>query len=134
MFKRAVGTPLGDDLILLGVDTVESVNAGAPLPLTLVWQARTDIRRDYALAVRLVDDHGQEAQYWLGRPVLSTHPTTEWRAGEVVVDTWDITVAPSVPTGRYGLEIEAYDAAPLQRPGTAAGTQSVGKTRVGECR
>ena len=123
LFKRALDIQLGDDLVLLGVDTVEAVTAGEPLPLTLVWMAGTDIRRDYAMAVRLLDGQGREAQYWLGRPVLSTHPTTEWRAHEVVVDTWEITVAPSLPTSRYRLEVEVYD---------TSSDLSVGKIQVGE--
>jgi hypothetical protein len=122
LFKEAIDTTLGSDLILLGVDTLTAARAGDPLPLTLVWKARSDITADYALAVRLNDEQGQEAQYWLGRPVLSSYPTTEWQQGEVVPDTWDISLDPSLSPGEYQLEVEAFR--------TSDG-QSVGKTSIG---
>jgi 4-amino-4-deoxy-L-arabinose transferase-like glycosyltransferase len=123
LFKDVIDTALGSDLTLLGVDTLTAARAGDPLPLTLVWKARTDISADYALAVRLVDAQGQEAQYWLGRPVLSSYPTTEWQRGEVVPDTWDIALDPSLSPGEYELEVEAFR--------TSDG-QSVGKTSIGD--
>jgi 4-amino-4-deoxy-L-arabinose transferase-like glycosyltransferase len=122
LFKQPIGASLGPDLTLLGVDTVSTVTAGGALPLTLVWKAQADITSDYAIAVRLLDKQGQEAQYWLGRPVLSSHPTTEWQQGDVVPDTWDITLDRFLLPGLYDLEIEVYEA--------TAG-QSVGKTTIG---
>ncbi len=123
LFKQPIDATLGPDLTLLGVDSVGTVHAGDPLPLTLVWQARTDIIADYALAVRLLDEQDKETQYWLGRPVLSSYPTTEWRQGEVVPDTWNVTLDPSLPPGPYHLEVEVYE---------ATEGQSVGKTIIGQ--
>jgi hypothetical protein len=60
-----------------------------------------------------------EVQYWLGRPVQSTRPTPGWRSGEVVADTWDIVTDPSLPAGRYRLEVEVYDAASALSVGVA---------------
>lgn len=123
LFSRPVGATLGRDLTLLGIDVADAVRAGDPLSLTLVWEANSDISTDYVLAVRLINGQGREVQYWLGRPVLSSHPTTEWQSGEVVPDTWDITIDPSLSAGTYWVEVEVYD---------ALTTQSVGKTFIGD--
>ena len=123
LFSRPIGTTLGRDLTLLGVDFADAVRAGYPLSPTLVWEANSDISTDYVMAVRLINGQGREVQYWLGRPVLSSHPTTEWKSGEVVPDTWDMTIDPSLSAGTYRLEVEVYD---------ALTTQSVGTTFVGD--
>jgi hypothetical protein len=122
-FKQPVNASLGPDVTLLGVDRADTVRAGQALPLTLVWQACTDIQADYVIAVRLLNGQGNEVQYWLGRPVQSQSPTNQWHAGQVVADTWDIRLDPSVTAGTYRVEIEAYD---------AATAKSVGKTTVGD--
>jgi len=122
LFRRPVQALLGDDLLLLGVDTDDQAIPGTRLPLTLVWKAYHHIQRDYAIAVRFVDLDGREAQYWLGRPVQSSRPTNTWQPGETVVDTWELDVSPDLPEGEYILEVEAYDVATLK---------SVGKVKVG---
>jgi|GEM_PF-6830070 len=126
LFRRPVQTLLGDELLLLGVDTDEQAIPGATLPLTLVWKAHNRIQRDYAIAVRLVDLDGREAQYWLGRPVQSTRPTNTWQPGETVVDTWELDISPELPEGEYTLEVEAYDVATLESKGKVkVGTLSI---------
>ena len=124
-FEQPVNADLGPELTLLGVDQADALRAGQPLPLTLVWQARTDVQADYVIAVRLLDDQDHEAQYWLGRPVRSQSPTNQWRAGQVVADSWDIRLDPALSPGIYQVEVEVYD---------AAAADSVGKTRVGALR
>jgi hypothetical protein len=123
LYRQPIDATLGPDLTLLGVDSVGTVHAGDPLPLTLVWKARTNITTDYALAIRLLDEQDKETQYWLGRPALSSYPTTGWQQGEVVPDTWDITLDSTLSPGPYRLEVEVYE---------AAEGKSVGKTTVSQ--
>jgi hypothetical protein len=117
LFRRPVQALLGEGLLLLGVDTDGRAIRGTTLPLTLVWKANQRIQRDYAMAIRLVDLNGREAQYWLGRPVQSTRPTNTWLQDEIVVDTWDLNIASDLPVGQYILEVEIYDTATLKSEG-----------------
>ena len=78
--------------------------------LTLFWQAETTITRDYVMALQLLDAGGQEANYWLGRPVMSGYPTTEWLAGEIVRDPWRLDLPAKLPSGNYTLQLTLFDA------------------------
>lgn len=100
------------DLMLLGYDLDPKASApGSVLWVTLYWQALTDVTHDYVILLRLLDQTGQELAYWLGRPVRSGYPTTEWRAEQIVQDPWQLALPPGTVSGSYDLEIAVFDAA-----------------------
>ncbi len=100
-----------DDLILLGYDLEPKTSRpGSALWLTLYWQGLTDVTHDYVILLRLLDETQQEMAYWLGRPVRSGYPTTEWKAGQIVQDPWQLTLPPDAGPGLYDLEIALFDA------------------------
>jgi 4-amino-4-deoxy-L-arabinose transferase-like glycosyltransferase len=78
--------------------------------LTLYWQATEEIRKDYVAALQLLDTDGKEATYWLGRPLMGSYPTTNWRAGEIVRDPWALDLPADVPAGDYRLQMTVFDA------------------------
>jgi hypothetical protein len=103
---------LKDELKVAGYGlNTERVAAGGVLWLTLYWQALADVQHDYVVAVQLLDAQGNEATYWLGRPVHSGYPTTRWQSGQVVQDVWRLTLPPKVSPGDYTLRIALFDAA-----------------------
>lgn len=95
----------------------ERAAPGQAIWLTLYWQAHTDIDRDYVIGLQLLDEQDQEITYWLGRPVRSGYPTTEWRAGQTVQDPWLLNLPDPLPPGRYDLRLTLYEA----ESGEAAG-------------
>ncbi|MFW9998408.1 MAG: ArnT family glycosyltransferase, partial [Candidatus Odinarchaeota archaeon] len=100
-----------DEVILLGYDFY--ANPTSPEPgvwLTLYWQALADVTRDYVILLRLLDNDQQEVAYWLGRPVRSGYPTTEWKARQIVQDPWLLTLPTEVEPGPYQLEVAVFDA------------------------
>ncbi len=102
---------INPDLTLTGYDvTPQPAAPGAALWATLYWQALTDIDRDYVVLLRLLNPQGQELAYWLGRPVRSGYPTTEWRAGQIVQDPWLLPVPAGTPPGTYQLELAVFEA------------------------
>ncbi|NJN93035.1 MAG: hypothetical protein HC875_02565 [Anaerolineales bacterium] len=78
--------------------------------LTLFWQAEAALSQDYIFALQLLDSTGQEAVYWLGRPVMSSYPTTQWTAGEIVGDPWRLELPVNLSPGNYALQITVFDA------------------------
>ncbi|HXV98097.1 MAG TPA: hypothetical protein VEC93_06705, partial [Anaerolineae bacterium] len=101
-----------DDLILLGYNLdPEKPAPGSTLWVTLYWQALADVRHDYVILLRLLDEQQQEVAYWLGRPVRSGYPTTEWQAGQIVQDPWRLELPPDLKPGPYDLEVALFDAA-----------------------
>ncbi|MBI1876782.1 MAG: glycosyltransferase family 39 protein [Chloroflexi bacterium] len=78
--------------------------------LTLFWRAEAKIAQDYVMALQLLERQGQEATYWLGRPVMSGYPTQEWTAGEIVRDPWQLKLPANVSPGVYTLQLTLFDA------------------------
>jgi 4-amino-4-deoxy-L-arabinose transferase-like glycosyltransferase len=102
---------LQDELKVAGYGlNTERVAAGGVLWLTLYWQALTDVKHDYVVAVQLLDAQGSEATYWLGRPVHSGYPTTRWQSGQVVQDVWRLALPAKVSPGDYTLRAVVFDA------------------------
>jgi hypothetical protein len=111
----------GDGLLLLGYNLPETLSS-AENTVDLYWQAQRDMQKDYVLALRLLDQAGQEAWYRLARPARGIYPTPGWQAGEVVRDPWSMPSADKVAPGSYTLELEIYE-------GDTG--RSVGKTTLG---
>jgi hypothetical protein len=102
---------VNNDLTLLGYDLGSHTSTpGSALWVTLYWQALTDVTHDYVILLRLLDDRQEEVAYWLGRPVRSGYPTTEWQAWQIVQDPWLLMIPPEATPGSYQLEIAIFDA------------------------
>jgi hypothetical protein len=114
--RSPVRFDLGDQISLLGYDLDRDViRPGETLHLTLYWQAARAPETSYKVFVHLLD--GQE-KIW-GQvdaiPCDWQRPTTGWLPGEVVIDTYDLSVQRDAPEGQYVIEIGLYDAATLVR-------------------
>jgi hypothetical protein len=66
---------------------------------------------DYVILLRLLNNRQQELVYWLGRPVRSGYPTTEWKVNQIVQDPWRLQLPSDTQPGPYELEIALFDAA-----------------------
>jgi hypothetical protein len=108
---NALNLDVRDELTLAGYQLDASqMQPGESAWLTLHWQAKADVHHDYVVALRLLDATGAEIIYWLGRPVHSALPTTEWKAGQVVQDPWLLRIPEQTQPGIYNLEIALFDA------------------------
>ena len=90
-------------------ETPLDVEAGASIPLTLVWYAEHQPAAAYTVFTHLVGPDGMLWGQWDNPPVWGTHPTTEWEAGETVFDQYLIPVSEDAPTGKYHLLVGLYD-------------------------
>jgi hypothetical protein len=106
---------LGERFQLLGYDWNP-----AATELTLYWQttrgttASPEREIDYVVFVHLLDDQGRLAWGSDGPPLGGLYPTSQWRAGKIVVDPRPLP-ASDLPPGRYRLAVGMYDPATLVR-------------------
>jgi hypothetical protein len=106
---------LGDIIRLLGykIDTRYAVPGGY-VELTLFWQSLKPTSMDYRVFTHLHD--GEEMRGQLdGQPVCDTYPTSQWQAGQLIVDPYRIPIKGDAPLGSVPLTVGMYDLMTMER-------------------
>jgi hypothetical protein len=103
---------------LLGYEIPSTpIGSGEALQLTLYWQAQSAIEQRYKVFTHALGEtfNAETGSFIWGQqdnePVSNTRPTPTWRAGEIIVDSYAISIAPDAPSGEYTVEIGMYDPA-----------------------
>jgi hypothetical protein len=91
--------------------------AGQPLPLTLYWRAVGPTPADLTVFVHLVDAEGRTVAQADGPPAGGKQPSSDWVAGEIVIDPRTVDLPADLGPGTYRLHVGFYDPATLQRLG-----------------
>jgi len=103
---------------------------GASLGVTLAWQALTRPAVDTTVFVHLLDTNGEIVAQSDKAPGVE-QPSSQWVAGEVVLDTHALALPPDLPPGEYGLRVGVYDALTQERLAVVdAGGQPVADSAV----
>ncbi len=115
-----IGQPLqarlGQVVEFLGYDLeAADLKPGGSLPLTLYWRALAEIETSYTVFVHLLDENDRIWGQRDSMPGGGDLPTTGWVEGEVIVDGYEVLVAPDAPVGVYRIEIGMYDATTGER-------------------
>lgn len=97
----------GDQIELIGFDPDRrTASPGETLHLTLFWQAPlASPARDYTVFVHVLQPPQTK---WAGRDQQPAPPTSSWKPGQVVSDTYSLTLDPATPPGVYEIEVGAY--------------------------
>lgn len=110
-----------DKIELLGYDLDASeYRAGDSIHLTLYYRALGRIGTNYTIFVHVLGPHNPatDGPLW-GQvdvePCGYSHPTSEWGAGEMVIDTFDIPISAEAPSGKYDLTTGFYQRPSLDR-------------------
>ncbi len=100
-----------EELALVGwsLHAPPELEPGDTVNLTVVWQALQPLSTDYTAFAHLVDEHGQGLAGDDHQPYDGVYPTSAWGAGEMVRDSFALTVPAGTPSGLYALEIGWYD-------------------------
>jgi hypothetical protein len=94
--------------ILLVVDQIVPPTEVTPtLTLTLTWQPVAAVADDYTVFVHLLAD-GEKVAQLDTRPCSGECPTDTWQPGEIVVDRYQLALAPGAAAGPYSLAIGLY--------------------------
>jgi hypothetical protein len=109
------------ELELVGYDIDKrEVAPGDSINLTLFWQALEDVRSDYLIQVKLVDEEGRDWAVANGRPDSGASPTYNWRSGQQLQDNHPLSITPETPAGRYAIVISLIDAQDGSQPSIVA--------------
>jgi len=102
---------------------------GAPQPgdtllLNVAWQPLQPFSDNLKVFVHLVDVNNNVIAQFDGYPQEETHPTVEWIPGEIVADSYPITLPADAPPGPYQALIGLYNESTFERlpvPGDSEG-------------
>jgi hypothetical protein len=88
---------------------------GETLRVTLYWQALAPIRENYSVFAHV---RGEGVTLWAGQdawPQQGAAPTSTWRIGDLITDTYELTLRPDTPPGTYDVEVGVYDSSTVTR-------------------
>ncbi|HOC22490.1 MAG TPA: glycosyltransferase family 39 protein [Anaerolineae bacterium] len=101
----------GKGMLLRGYDvSALSVAAGEPLTVTLHWEGRASMERDYTVSVQLIDGQWRKAAQWDAWPLDGAAPTSTWWQGQTLEETRVLTVTEDAIPGVYDLRLAVYSA------------------------
>lgn len=92
-----------------------SLRPGEALTLKLYWTALDEIPINYSVFAHV---RGEGETLWAGQdawPQQGAAPTSTWRAGDVIVDTYTLTLAAGTPLGQHNVEVGLYNGETLER-------------------
>jgi len=78
---------------------------GEAIHLTLYWQGLAEMRDDYTVFVHLLRERDQ---IWAGADRQPQPPTSAWAKGQIVVDEYELAIAPDAPSDVYEIEVGLY--------------------------
>lgn len=104
-------TVLAEDQIeLLGCEWfVDRHGADTVLHVTLLWRSLMPIKADYHVFVHLTDQDGKLLAQKDGVPMRNRYPFSQWKPGEVVVDSYDVLVPSNLPSTGTEIRLGLYD-------------------------
>jgi hypothetical protein len=100
----------------LGIDWAGQVQPGGTLEVTIYWRAVQRPDAVWHSFLHLYDAAGEKAaQADDHRPGGEYLPSTLWRPGDVIADSFQITLPADLPPGEYTLMVGFYEADTGQR-------------------
>lgn len=124
-----VGAPLDvvwqDAIRLARVQMPERAAPGEALQMTLVWQADGPTARNWKVFIHLVDEAGVVRAQGDAYPLRGQALTSTWQKGEIIVDTYTVSLPSELSPGSYVVRVGFYDEPTGQRLLLADGGDSV---------
>ena len=108
--QHAKQLQFGDRILFLGYEIVEKPGTfDGKLRLNLYWRALREMREDYTIYLKLINDAYKVWGQQDSRPYWDGLPTNSWKKGQVIGDPREIAVLPGTPQGLYRIEVILYD-------------------------
>lgn len=85
------------------------LSTGRRLRLVLYWHVETKPADDRFVSVKLLNAQGARGAQVDRHPVLDSYPTTAWRPGEFLSDTYDLPILTGADPGEYELQVTMYN-------------------------
>jgi hypothetical protein len=109
--RTPVGANLGGQISLNAYEIPRlQYKPGEPINLTFFWEAITVPSSDYKLFIHLTTLQGGIVSQIDTQPQGGPRFTTNWRVGELIVDSYQLPIPPTTVTGDYQIRVGFYDA------------------------
>ncbi|MEM7345411.1 MAG: glycosyltransferase family 39 protein, partial [Chloroflexota bacterium] len=101
---------LTDEIALIGLNAGLVAKAGETLPVTLFWQANSEVNQDYLGSLCLKDEEALPVACWRGHFVDGAYPTRAWEIGDTIADTVFIPIptCTSLPEKTYTMQLTVW--------------------------
>ncbi len=113
---HTVGVDFGSDIHLQGyslfTDTLQTRDA---FTLTLQWQTRAPLAKDYLLFIHMLDSAGNRIAQVDVPPGGPDAPTSTWQPRRYIIWTHTVPVPDDIPPGTYRITLGLYDPADFSR-------------------
>lgn len=116
-YKRSDTTKIAsvDDLAELrsAIITPPGVVQGDTLTVSLEWFALKPAERNFTVSVQLIGppNPATDSALWAQedkQPAGGTYPTTAWRTGESILETYTLKIPLEAPQGQYKIQVGMY--------------------------
>ncbi len=114
-----------DNITLLGYNIEGDVAVSKQFTVTLYWRAEAEMDASYKVFVHLLDANNQPRAQADAIPVNGARPTIGWLPGEILTDTYTLSLPNDLPAGAYHLATGWYNADDLARLKLANGDDSI---------
>jgi hypothetical protein len=133
--KDGIANPLyinlDNKVALVGYDLDRtSVPAGETLHLTLYWRCLAPLSKNYTVFAQVL---GANDQKWAQKdawPQEGAAPTSTWKVGQVVRDSYELRIDPAAPAGVCDLQVGMYLSETMTRLGVLGAGGHLQDTRV----
>jgi hypothetical protein len=107
--RRSADINFGNAIRLTGYSVAPATPApGAPITITLYWQAIAPIGEDWTSFVQVINAAGDKVGQSDHRPGGEYYPTRMWAVNEELRDRHTLTIAPDPGSGPYRLLAGLY--------------------------
>jgi 4-amino-4-deoxy-L-arabinose transferase-like glycosyltransferase len=123
-----------DNVSLVGYSVSDrTLKPGDPLTVTLYWQARGPVSKEYTTFAHLLDSNEQTRG---GHDAAPQPATSAWQPGQIVADVHTFTVASDAAPGPHTLEVGLYTWPDLERLALvkAPGAEGADRLLLGQMR
>ncbi|MBI4790434.1 MAG: glycosyltransferase family 39 protein [Chloroflexi bacterium] len=102
--QKVLRARVGETIELIGYDVAREEGA---VSVTVYWGSSVETDADYTVFVHLIGPNGLVTQDD-ARPGHGSYPTSQWQAGQVIVDDYRLAVPRDLAPGEYQIEIGMY--------------------------
>jgi len=88
---------------------------GETLTVVPVWKSDGMVEKNYTVFCHVLSTSGDLVAQRDSPPIYGFRPTTTWRAGEIIEDSYDIPLDGDLPPGEYDLSVGMYDIETMER-------------------
>jgi hypothetical protein len=93
----------------------EQPGPGETMIVQLFWQVYEVPPADYTVFVHVLNDQGQLVAQFDRPPGGGTSPTTSWKPGQILLDTYPVPLPEDLPAGEYTVHVGLYTWPSLER-------------------